>query len=105
MENHLVIGLGGTGGKVIRAVRKAIYQEFRKTEPDGVKLRFLYVDSSRELMGLDDPTWRTLGVNVQLDPRSQLSITGSDLNKYSMTSITIRNSSLGLAAANSGGIY
>ena len=33
MENHLVIGLGGTGGKIIRALRKTIYQEFRHAEP------------------------------------------------------------------------
>jgi len=82
MENHLIIGLGGTGGKIIRALRKTIYQEFRKMEPDNVKIRFLYVDSSKEMMGLDDSTWRTLGINVQLDPRSQLLIMGSDLNKY-----------------------
>lgn len=26
--NHLVIRLGGTGGKIIRALRKSLYQEF-----------------------------------------------------------------------------
>jgi hypothetical protein len=81
MENHLVIGLGGTGGKIIRSLRKSIYQEFRTLEPETAKIRFLYVDSSKEIMGLDDPTWRTLGRSVQLDKRSQLLITGSDLNQ------------------------
>src|SRR5215510_7422238 len=81
MENHLVIGLGGTGGKMIRALRKTIYQEFRQAEPTTVNIRFLYVDSSQEMMALDDPTWRILGRSVQLDRRSQLLITGSNLHQ------------------------
>lgn len=82
MNNHLIIGLGGTGGKIIRALRKTIYQEFRNLNPDTANVRFLYVDSSKEMMDLDDPTWRTLGRSVQLDRRSQLLITGSNLNTY-----------------------
>ena len=34
MANHLIIGLGGPGGSVIRARRKRIYEEFGKNEPD-----------------------------------------------------------------------
>ena len=36
--NHLMIGLGGTGGKIIRSFRKAVYREFRKETPDGVNI-------------------------------------------------------------------
>jgi molybdopterin biosynthesis enzyme MoaB len=43
MSNHLIIGLGGTGGKIIRAFRKTIFQEFRKTEPEEVNVGYLYV--------------------------------------------------------------
>ncbi|MBA2593645.1 MAG: hypothetical protein H0U97_15915 [Gammaproteobacteria bacterium] len=81
MDNHLIIGLGGTGGKIIRALRKAIYQAFRTLEPHTATMRFLYVDSSKEMMRLDDPSWRILGRSVQLDNRSQLLITGSDLRQ------------------------
>jgi hypothetical protein len=28
MKNHLLIGLGGTGGKILRALRKTVFQEF-----------------------------------------------------------------------------
>jgi len=35
MSNHLIIGLGGTGGKIIRAFRKIIFQEFREPDPSG----------------------------------------------------------------------
>ncbi len=79
MKNHLIIGLGGTGGKIIRSFRKTVYQEFRKDEPDNVHIAYLYVDSSAEMMELDDPDWKVLGHSVQLGPNSQLKITGSDL--------------------------
>ena len=47
MANHLLIGLGGTGGKVLRELRKRIYEEYRSHEPgNGVFLGYLYVDSS-----------------------------------------------------------
>ena len=80
-RNHLIVGLGGTGGKIIRAFRKNIFQEFRRNDPEIANLRYLYIDSSKEMMALEDATWKTLGENLQLDKRSQLLITGSDLTK------------------------
>jgi hypothetical protein len=80
MKNHLLIGLGGTGGKILRSLRKGVFQEFRKNDSASVNLRYLYVDSSREMMALDDSTWKTLGESVQLDKRSQLLIQGGDLD-------------------------
>lgn len=77
--NHVIVGLGGTGGKVIRALRKLIFQEFRSEAPEGVPLGWLYVDSSGELMAPDDPSWKTLGVSVQLPAASQLQITDANL--------------------------
>jgi hypothetical protein len=77
--NHLVIGLGGTGGKILRSLRKTIYQSFRKEDPNGVNVRYLYVDSDDQMMAHDDPTWRVLGQNVQLKQTSQLKIGGLNL--------------------------
>src|SRR5215471_15301297 len=79
-SNHLVIGLGGTGGKILRALRKSVYQEFRGQDPANVNLRYLYVDSSDEMMGADDPAWKVLGESVQLSETSQLKISGVDLS-------------------------
>ncbi len=78
--NHVVVGLGGTGGKVIRSLRKLVYTEFRQEAPVGVDVAYLYVDSSREMMAFDDPTWKVLGTSVQLPVASQLAITGEDLS-------------------------
>ena|ERR1700750_2181776 len=77
--NHIVIGLGGTGGKIIRSLRRAVFQNFRSEQPTGVKLRFLYVDSSDEMMKHDDPSWKILGQSVQLPLSSQLHISGLNL--------------------------
>ena len=81
MKNHMLIGLGGTGGKILRALRKNVFQEFRGAETDLVKLRYLYIDSSKEMMAIDDASWRVLGQSVQLPPSSQLLITGGNLNQ------------------------
>lgn len=81
MQNHLIIGLGGTGGKILRALRKNIFQEYRSNEPSQVNIGYLYIDSSKEMMSIDDNTWRILGESVQLPPRSQLLITGSNLSQ------------------------
>ena len=77
--NHLIIGLGGTGGKIIRALRKTLYQEFRADKPGDLGIGYLYVDSSSEMMAADDPSWKTLGTSVQLARASQLLITDANL--------------------------
>ena len=77
--NHFIIGLGGTGGKIIRALRKSLYQEFHGGPMPGVDIGYLYVDSSSEMMAIDDPSWKTLGTSVQLPKASQLLITDANL--------------------------
>ena len=81
MANHLILGLGGTGGKIIRSFRKLVYQNFRAEDPSNVNVRYLYVDSSDEMMSHDDPTWKILGTSVQLRKTSQLLIRGMNLNQ------------------------
>lgn len=56
MNNNLIIGLGGTGGRVLKELRKRIYDEHDEIAKG---IGFMYVDSSRELMQPDDPTWQT----------------------------------------------
>ncbi|MDQ6707017.1 MAG: tubulin-like doman-containing protein [Acidobacteriota bacterium] len=77
--NHVLIGLGGTGGKIIRSFRKTIYQNYRAEQPKGANIRYLYVDSSDEMMKHDDPSWKILGQSVQLPLSSQLLISGLNL--------------------------
>ena len=82
MANHLFIGLGGTGGKVLRELRKRVFEEFRSNEPEhGVFLDYIYVDSSDE--DLNDRTgWKVLGKSVHLGDAQKVSIHGISASMF-----------------------
>ncbi len=79
-SNHLIIGLGGTGGKILREMRKRIYEEFRKNAPSGgINIEYLYIDSSPS--DLDDRSeWKTMGGSVHLLDAQKVSIHGVSAN-------------------------
>ena len=57
--NHILDGVGGTGGKVLKAIRKRIYQEFPNDEErDKLSIGIVYVDSTREMKTPGDPSFR-----------------------------------------------
>lgn len=80
MANHLIIGLGGTGGKVIRELRKRVYEEFRSNDPEnGTYMDYVYVDSSPS--DLEDRTgWTVLGKSVHLGAAQKVNINGISTN-------------------------
>lgn len=88
MANHLLIGLGGTGGKILRAMRKRIYEEFGSNELTGdTHLAYIYVDSDEKDLN-DDASWNYMGNDVSLSPSEKVNIHGigghvlSNLNAY-----------------------
>lgn len=88
-ENHILIGLGGTGGKVLKAFRKRLFQEYSEEERAQLPISFLYVDSSIEEMRPGDKTWYVLGKNAQFTANEFVNIKGIDIkailanpNKY-----------------------
>ncbi len=86
MKNYLLIGLGGTGGKVLKAFRKTLYEEFRTTNPSektGIQIKNLYVDSSRSDL-VSSESWRTqgdIGADISLDEESRFHITTNNLGQ------------------------
>ncbi|MCO5247710.1 MAG: tubulin-like doman-containing protein [Chitinophagales bacterium] len=78
-DNHVVIGLGGTGGAILKSFRKKIFAEYNQEERRKLPLGYLYVDSSQEMMDPNDPSWKVLGENAQLGKDSQLFIRGASL--------------------------
>lgn len=49
MANHLIIGLGGTGGKIIHELRQHIFETFGGNTPDNeIHVKYLYVDCSTD---------------------------------------------------------
>lgn len=89
MANHLFIGLGGTGGSILCALRKRVFEEFGSNDPaGGACVEYLYVDSSPT--DLNDRTrWKTIGASVHLDDVQKVNIHGvgadvlDNLNQYS----------------------
>ena len=79
-DNHLILGLGGTGGKIIRAFKKTVFQEFRNAKPDDVNIEYFYIDSSDEMMKIDDPSWKIFGKNLQLGKQQQLLLKDANLS-------------------------
>lgn len=79
-ENHVFIGIGGTGGKILKAVRKRLFQENSSEERCKLPLGFVYVDSSVEMMNPKDATWKVLGENAQLGKDSFLYVRSAKLS-------------------------
>jgi len=89
-NNHLIIGLGGTGGRVISAFRKTVFQEHRNIEPRHwdekaqtwlpavARIGYLYVDSNGNDLE-NTGSWKVLGQSVKLDPDSRLLISDADV--------------------------
>lgn len=53
-SNHILVGLGGTGGKILRAFKMRMFEEFpTEAERDTLPVAILYVDSTEEMMPKD----------------------------------------------------
>ena len=80
--NHILVGLGGTGGKVLKAIRKRIYQEFPNDEErDRLSIGFVYVDSTREMMTPGDPSFRVMGKDASFTESEFVDIKSVDLKQ------------------------
>ena len=78
-ENHILIGLGGTGGKVLKAFRKRLFQEYTAEARARLPLGYVYVDSSKEMMQPNDITFRVLGQDASFDESEFVFIRGVNL--------------------------
>jgi len=78
-QNHIIIGVGGTGGNILKAIRKRFFQEVKEEDRRDIPLGFVYVDSSIENMKPNDPTWKVLSENAQLGKENFLFIRGAAL--------------------------
>lgn len=80
MANHLIIGLGGTGGKIIREFRKRYFEEFHSLDPQNkVHVEYLYVDSSDADLN-DTSRWKVMGTSVALSPSQKVSTHGINMS-------------------------
>lgn len=70
-NNHLIVGLGGTGGKVIRQLRKTLERnkDAQGNTPTDARFDYLYVDTSSDELDKKEE-WKVLGKEIDL-ARSQ----------------------------------
>ena len=82
-QNHILVGLGGTGGKVLKAFKKRLFQEFTPEERAKLPIGFLYVDTTDEMMhsGDGDKSWYVHGENAQFNANEFLFIKGISLDE------------------------
>ncbi len=79
-ENHILIGLGGTGGKILRAFKMRMFEEFPNNEDrERQPVAFLYVDSTREMMGIGRSDMDVLGQDASFGENEFLYIKGVDV--------------------------
>ena len=82
-SNHILVGLGGTGGKILRAFKMRMFEEFhdeeiRKKQP----VALLYVDSTEEMMPQDGkarPDFRVMGQDASFTRNEFLNIKAVDV--------------------------
>ncbi len=81
--NHILVGLGGTGGKILRAFKMRMFEEFPTAEERAkLPVSLLYVDSTDELMPTDGrgrPDFRVMGQDASFTNNEFLNIKSIDV--------------------------
>lgn len=81
--NHILVGLGGTGGKILREFKMRMFEEFpTKAERDRLPVQLLYVDSTDEMMPKDGrprPDFRVMGQDASFEGKEFLNIKAVDI--------------------------
>lgn len=80
-NNFILVGLGGTGGKVLKAFKKRMFQEFSADIREKIPVGFVYVDTTDEMMRPGDKTWYVLGEDAQFKNNEFVFIKGVDLDQ------------------------
>lgn len=58
--NNIIIGLGGTGGKIINKLKHKLYQK------ENIPVEYLYIDSNFDLVNRDKHLWKVFGNDISL---------------------------------------
>jgi hypothetical protein len=77
-NNHLIIGLGGSGGKIIRHIRKTVERNKGTQEHSLARFGYLYIDTSTDELDKKEE-WKVLGKEVDLNRSEYLINTASSV--------------------------
>ncbi len=83
-SNHILVGLGGTGGKILRAFKMRMYEEFpMQEERNSLPVALMYVDSTTEMMPKDGKPradFRVMGQDASFTNNEFLNIKAVDVD-------------------------
>lgn len=78
--NHILVGLGGTGGKILRAFKMRMFEEFPEfDERNALPVSLLYVDSTKEMMGIGREDFNVMGKDASFTENEFLFIKSIDV--------------------------
>jgi hypothetical protein len=72
--NNIVIGLGGTGGKIINKLKHKLY------EKNDIPVEYLYIDSNFDLVIRDKHLWKAFGNDISLGVNNKYRLSSDALN-------------------------
>ncbi|MBP5732037.1 MAG: hypothetical protein J6W50_04930, partial [Bacteroidaceae bacterium] len=82
-QNHILVGLGGTGGKILREFKMRMFEEFpESSDRNKQPVALLYIDSTREMMPKDGrprPDFRVMGQDASFTEDEFLYIKSTDI--------------------------
>lgn len=82
MDNHILVGLGGTGGKILREFKMRMFEEYpNRAERERLPIALLYVDTTREMMGLGRPDFNVMGEDAGFAENEFLNIRSVDVSQ------------------------
>lgn len=82
-SNHILVGLGGTGGKILRAFKMRMFEEFpEQEERNKLPVALMYIDSTSEMMPKDGRAradFRVMGQDASFTNNEFLNIKAVDV--------------------------
>jgi len=77
----ILIGLGGTGGKVLKAFRQRLWTDYNDVDRKKLPIGFIYVDTDKAMLDASDLTYETIHGNCCFLPNDFVDIkTHSDID-------------------------
>ena len=81
----ILIGLGGTGGKILKAFRQRLWTEFDRQQRACLPISFIYVDTDNSMLNPNDVSYETIHGNCCFQPNDFVDIkTHSNISLHSL---------------------
>jgi hypothetical protein len=82
-DNHIIIGIGGTGGKTIAGFKRLLCENKNgETDSTNYGVDCIFVDSDTEALNMNGPEWNIMGTNVGLGKGNTFPIMSRDMSPY-----------------------